>query len=100
MQLMGGSPETNLELALVNRKKKKKKQCICFNGIQCETFKVLFFLGMGAESKDFAGELYDALVRRRQISTTNGITREELRMFWEDMTNQDIDSRLQIFFDM
>ena len=25
MQLMGGSPETNLELALVNRKKKKKK---------------------------------------------------------------------------
>lgn len=57
-------------------------------------------IGMGAESKDFAGELYDALVRRRQISTTNGITREELRMFWEDMTNQDIDSRLQIFFDM
>ena len=55
---------------------------------------------MGAESKDFAGELYDALVRRRQISTTNGITKEELRMFWEDMTNQDIDSRLQIFFDM
>jgi len=55
---------------------------------------------MGAESKDFAGELYDALARRRQICTTNGITREELRLFWEDMTNQDLDSRLQIFFDM
>ncbi|KAL4610343.1 hypothetical protein ACB092_08G044300 [Castanea dentata] len=57
-------------------------------------------IGMGAESKDFAGELYDALARRRQICTTNGITREELRLFWEDMTNQDLDSRLQIFFDM
>lgn len=55
---------------------------------------------MGAESKDFAGELYDTLARRRQICTTNGITREELRLFWEDMTNQDLDSRLQIFFDM
>ena len=59
-----------------------------------------FFIGMGGESKDFAGELYDALARRRQISTTNGITKEELRMFWEDMTNRDIGSRLQIFFDM
>lgn len=55
---------------------------------------------MGAESKDFAGELYDALGRRRKMSAVNGITLEELRMYWEDMTNQDIDSRLQIFFDM
>lgn len=57
-------------------------------------------IGMGAESKDFAGELYDALGRRRKMSAVNGITLEELRMYWEDMTNQDIDSRLQIFFDM
>lgn len=57
---------------------------------------------MGAESKDFAGELYDALGRRRKMmmSTANGIALEELRIYWEDMTNQDIDSRLQIFFDM
>ncbi|KAG2673645.1 hypothetical protein I3760_13G101300 [Carya illinoinensis] len=57
-------------------------------------------IGMGVESKDFAGELYDALARRRRISAANGITLEELRIYWEDMTNHDIDSRLQIFFDM
>jgi hypothetical protein len=55
---------------------------------------------MGAESKDFAGELYDALARRRKMSAANGIALEQLRIYWEDMTNQDIDSRLQIFFDM
>lgn len=57
-------------------------------------------VGMGGESKDFAGELYEALARRRNITAANGITVEELRIYWEDMTNQDIDSRLQIFFDM
>ncbi|PON36878.1 Respiratory burst oxidase [Parasponia andersonii] len=57
-------------------------------------------IGMGEESKDFAGELFDALARRRKISAENGVARAELRMFWEDMTNQDPESRLQIFFDM
>ncbi|XP_024019133.1 putative respiratory burst oxidase homolog protein H [Morus notabilis] len=57
-------------------------------------------IGMGGESKDFAGELFDALARRRMICAGNGITVEELRKFWEDMTNQDLESRLQIFFDM
>ncbi|KAL9672554.1 hypothetical protein QQ045_028805 [Rhodiola kirilowii] len=56
-------------------------------------------IGMG-DSKEFAMELFHTLARRRSIKTENGITIEELRKFWEDMTNQDIDSRLQIFFDM
>lgn len=55
---------------------------------------------MGGDSKDFAGELFDALVRRRRLSAANGITMEELRGFWEDITNQDMDFRLQIFFEM
>lgn len=55
--------------------------------------------GMG-DSKEFAGELFDALARRRKISTENGITQQQLREFWVDMTDEDLDSRLQIFFDM
>ncbi|KAK2985568.1 hypothetical protein RJ640_025001 [Escallonia rubra] len=56
-------------------------------------------IGMG-DSKEFAGELFDALARRRGISAENGITREELREFWEDVSDQDLDTRLHIFFDM
>ncbi|KAK6935953.1 Ferric reductase transmembrane component-like domain [Dillenia turbinata] len=62
--------------------------------------KTHFLEGMGGESKAFAGELFDALARRRKFDAANGITLGELRIFWEDMTNQDLDSRLQIFFDM
>ncbi|KAK7338654.1 hypothetical protein VNO77_19277 [Canavalia gladiata] len=57
-------------------------------------------IGMGAESKDFAGELYEALSRRRKIYAENGITLDEVKVFWEDMTNKDFESRLQVFFDM
>ena len=55
---------------------------------------------MAGESKDFAGELFDTLCRRRRICAKEGITFEELRLFWEDMTNEDTEARLQIFFDM
>jgi len=55
---------------------------------------------MGAESKDFAGELYEALARRRNVCTSNGITLADAKVFWEDMTNKDLESRLQVFFDM
>lgn len=51
------------------------------------------------ESKDFAGELFDALARRRGI-TSASITKDELRQFWEQITDQSFDSRLQTFFDM
>ncbi|MED6180340.1 hypothetical protein PIB30_009408 [Stylosanthes scabra] len=57
-------------------------------------------IGMGAESKEFAGELYEALARRRNICAGNGITLDEIRVFWEDMTNKDLEARLQVFFDM
>lgn len=52
------------------------------------------------DSKEFAGELYEALARRRRITTENGIDLLQLRSFWEDMTDQDLDTRLHIFFDM
>ncbi|XP_004492338.1 putative respiratory burst oxidase homolog protein H isoform X2 [Cicer arietinum] len=57
-------------------------------------------IGMGADSKDFAGELYEALARRRNICAKSGITLNEVRVFWEDMTTKDLESRLQVFFDM
>ncbi|PNY04976.1 respiratory burst oxidase protein H-like [Trifolium pratense] len=57
-------------------------------------------IGMGADSKDFAGELYEALARRRNINAENGITLNQVKVFWEDMTSKDLESRLQVFFDM
>jgi respiratory burst oxidase len=55
-------------------------------------------IGMN-DSKDFAGELFDALSRRRGIASAS-ITKDELRQFWEQITDQSFDSRLQTFFDM
>lgn len=55
-------------------------------------------IGMN-ESKDFAGELFDALARRRGIRSAS-ISKDELREFWEQITDQSFDSRLQTFFDM
>lgn len=51
------------------------------------------------DSKEFAGELFDALTRRRHI-TGEWITKAELREFWEQISEQSFDSRLQTFFDM
>ncbi|KAM3374105.1 putative respiratory burst oxidase protein H [Capsicum galapagoense] len=56
-------------------------------------------IGMG-ESKEFAGELFDTLARRRKINTEDGITIDEVRGFWEDISTQSLDARLHIFFDM
>ncbi|WOL04805.1 respiratory burst oxidase [Canna indica] len=56
-------------------------------------------IGMG-ESKEFAGELFAALARRRNLESENGMTKDELKKFWEEMTDSNFDSRLQIFFDM
>ncbi|XVF05604.1 hypothetical protein REPUB_Repub05bG0187100 [Reevesia pubescens] len=56
-------------------------------------------IGMG-DSKEFAGGVFDALARRKQLNPKDGITKEQLHSFWQEMTNQDLDSRLQIFFDM
>ncbi|WOL02532.1 respiratory burst oxidase [Canna indica] len=50
-------------------------------------------------SNEFAGELFDALTRRRNI-TGDKITKAELREFWDQVSDQSFDSRLQTFFDM
>ncbi|KAF8390786.1 hypothetical protein HHK36_025314 [Tetracentron sinense] len=56
-------------------------------------------IGMNRESKEFAGELFDALARRRNIAG-DSITKAELKEFWEQISDQSFDSRLQTFFDM
>ncbi|XP_054803102.1 respiratory burst oxidase homolog protein B-like [Prosopis cineraria] len=61
--------------------------------------KTRFSQCIGMESSEFAGELFDALARRRGI-TSASITKDELREFWEQITDQSFDSRLQTFFDM
>ncbi|CAL9199058.1 respiratory burst oxidase homolog protein C-like [Musa acuminata AAA Group] len=54
---------------------------------------------IGMKEKEFAGELFDAMARRRNI-TGDKITKAELREFWEQIADQSFDSRLQTFFDM
>ncbi|XVF46435.1 hypothetical protein PTKIN_Ptkin03bG0026600 [Pterospermum kingtungense] len=56
-------------------------------------------VGMG-DSKEFAEGVFNAIARRKNINPEDGITMEELHSFWQEMTGQDLDSRLQIFFDM
>lgn len=56
-------------------------------------------IGMKGESHAFAVELFDALARRRNI-TSDCISKEQLKEFWEQITNQSFDSRLRTFFDM
>nr|GMD48119.1 respiratory burst oxidase homolog protein B [Ipomoea batatas] len=55
-------------------------------------------IGMN-ESSEFADELFDALARRRCI-TTPSISLAELRDFWQQITDTSFDARLQTFFDM
>ncbi|KAI9099011.1 hypothetical protein K1719_024778 [Acacia pycnantha] len=61
--------------------------------------KTRFSQCIGMDSSEFAGELFDSLARRRGI-TSASITKDELREFWEQITDQNFDSRLQTFFDM
>ncbi|XP_066314372.1 putative respiratory burst oxidase homolog protein H isoform X2 [Miscanthus floridulus] len=56
-------------------------------------------IGM-ADSKEFASEVFVALARRRHLNPDDGVTKEQLKEFWEEMTDQNFDSRLRIFFDM
>ncbi|KAL0005999.1 hypothetical protein SO802_013560 [Lithocarpus litseifolius] len=51
------------------------------------------------ESKEFASELFDALARRKGI-TSSSISEADLFEFWEQITDQSFDTRLQTFFDM
>lgn len=54
---------------------------------------------IGMDSKEFAGGIFEALARRRRQRVAR-ITKEELRDFWLQITDQSFDARLQIFFDM
>ncbi|MFS7951100.1 putative NAD(P)H oxidase (H(2)O(2)-forming) [Helianthus anomalus] len=56
-------------------------------------------IGMNKDSKEFAGELFDSLSRRRNI-TGDVINKEQLKEFWDQISDQSFDSRLQTFFDM
>ncbi|PRQ18130.1 putative NAD(P)H oxidase (H(2)O(2)-forming) [Rosa chinensis] len=56
-------------------------------------------IGMGRESKEFAGLLFDALARKHGIKG-DPINKEKLREMWVQVSKQDFDSSLQIFFDM
>ncbi|OAY48068.1 respiratory burst oxidase homolog protein C [Manihot esculenta] len=51
------------------------------------------------ESKEFAGELFNALARKRNIQG-DSISKDELKEFWEQISDQSFDSRLQTFFEM
>lgn len=56
-------------------------------------------IGMNKESKEFAGELFRALARKHNISG-DSINKAQLKEFWEQISDESFDSRLQIFFDM
>ncbi|KAL8497337.1 hypothetical protein ACS0TY_020867 [Phlomoides rotata] len=57
-------------------------------------------IGMNKKSdKEFAGELFNALSRRRNI-TVDSITKAQLKDFWDQIADQSFDCRLQTFFDM
>ncbi|KAL9248121.1 hypothetical protein vseg_021479 [Gypsophila vaccaria] len=54
---------------------------------------------IGMNEQEFAGELFDALARRRGI-VTGTITKAQLREFWEELSNQSFDARMRTYFDM
>ncbi|TVU24687.1 hypothetical protein EJB05_27139 [Eragrostis curvula] len=54
---------------------------------------------IGMKEPEFAGELFDALARRRNISG-DAISKAELLEFWDQISDTSFDSRLQTFFDM
>ncbi|XP_076920587.1 respiratory burst oxidase homolog protein C-like [Bidens hawaiensis] len=56
-------------------------------------------IGMNKDSKDFAGDLFDSLCRRTNISG-NSINKEQFKEFCAEIANQSFDSRLQIYLDM
>ncbi|XP_059311428.1 putative respiratory burst oxidase homolog protein H isoform X2 [Lycium ferocissimum] len=70
------------------------------NAVNGILFRDKFGPSIGMESKEFAEELFDTMARRKKINAEKGITIEELREFWEDVSTQCPDTRLHIFFDM
>ncbi|KAG2712682.1 hypothetical protein I3843_04G128500 [Carya illinoinensis] len=56
-------------------------------------------IGMNEDSKEFAGNLFDALARKRGIKGES-INKAQLKEFWDQISDQSFDSRLRTFFDM
>ncbi|KAM6597009.1 hypothetical protein CsatA_007533 [Cannabis sativa] len=48
----------------------------------------------------FAMELFDALIARKRSENVSSIDKAELRKFWDRITDESFDSRMQTFFDM
>ncbi|XP_022772749.1 respiratory burst oxidase homolog protein D-like isoform X1 [Durio zibethinus] len=55
-------------------------------------------IGMN-QSKEFAGELFQALARRHNV-TGDSINKVQLKQLWDQISDESFDSRLQTFFDM
>lgn len=60
---------------------------------------VYVMAGMNDESKEFAGQLFDALARKHGIKG-DSINKSQLKEFWDQISDQSFDSRLRTFFDM
>lgn len=54
--------------------------------------------GMG-KSEEFAVQIFDSLARRRGI-TAQVLTKDQVRDFWEQLTDPGFDAKLQTFFDL
>lgn len=63
-------------------------------------FLLSVFLGFEESSKDFAYELFDVLSKRKKIKFEDGITRQQLKEFWDELKKDDLETRLDIFFDL
>lgn len=51
-------------------------------------------------SEKFAALLLDALERRWHITGEDSITKEQMRMYWDQISDQSFDGRLLTFIDM
>ena len=50
-------------------------------------------------SEEFAVQIFDSLARRRGI-TAQVLTKDQLREFWEQLSDPGFDAKLRTFFDM
>jgi hypothetical protein len=50
-------------------------------------------------SEEFAVQIFDALARRRGI-TAQVLTTDQVREFWEQLSDPGFDAKLRTFFDM
>ncbi|KAL4559836.1 hypothetical protein LXL04_031982 [Taraxacum kok-saghyz] len=57
-------------------------------------------IGMNKESKEFAEELFVAVVQRRGWNIGDSINKVQMKEFWDEISDQSFDSRLRIFLDM